>query len=149
MVQLRQATGRIRLVLAEIKGREDQLDSMVRQFRAQLERLPRQAIYGKATLDLALSAMAEVQERLHHAQMTREHLLAIKRNAANEISALELTQQVEEGKDALGLLQANEMSAGQVEDNVATEIRRLEGFIAANSKRAERAITSGFQEEVG
>ena len=66
MVQLRQATARLRLFLAEIKSREEQLDGMVRQFQAQLDRLPRQAIYGRTTLDLALSAMAEIQERLDH-----------------------------------------------------------------------------------
>ena len=145
MVQLRQATARLRLFLAEIKSREEQLDGMVRQFQAQLDRLPRQAIYGRTTLDLALSAMAEIQERLDHARVTRQHLLAIKQKAADELRALELTQQVEEAKEALRDLKARVVSANQTDNDVASEVRRLEEFIAEYSKRAERSITSGFQ----
>ena len=146
MVQITQATARLRLFLAEIKNREDQLDGMVRQFRNQLSRLPRQAIYGRTTLDLSLAAMAEIQERLDHTQTTREHLLAIKRRAVDELSALEVTQQVEEAKAALQKLRAKAGSTGEVDAEVAAEIRRLQEFIAESSKRAERAITSGLQE---
>ena len=56
MVQIRQETARLRLVLAEISGREEQLDGLVRQFRTQLNRLPRQAIYSRTTLDAAMAA---------------------------------------------------------------------------------------------
>ena len=146
MVQITQATARLRLFLAEIKNREDQLDGMVRQFRNQLSRLPRQAIYGRTTLDLSLAAMAEIQERLDHTQTTREHLLAIKRRAVDELSALEVTQQVEEAKAALQKLRAKAGSTGEVDAEVAAETRRLQEFIAESSKRAERAITSGLQE---
>ena len=86
MTQLRQATASLRMVLAEIKAREEQLDGMIRQFRAQLDQLPRQAIYGRANLDLALSAMSEVQERLSHAQGDRQRLLAIKQKATDELA---------------------------------------------------------------
>ena len=152
MVQLRQATARLRLFLAEIKSREEQLDGMVRQFQTQLDRLPRQAIYGRTTLDLALSAMAEIQERLDHTRVTRQHLLAIKQKAADELRALELTQQVEEAKEALRDLKERAVSdrqTGQTDDDVASEVRRLEEFIAEYSKRAERSITSGFPEGEG
>ncbi len=152
MVQLRQATARLRLFLAEIKSREEQLDGMVRQFQTQLDRLPRQAIYGRTTLDLALSAMAEIQERLDHTRVTRQHLLAIKQKATDELRALELTQQVEEAKEALRDLKERGVSdrqTGQTDDDVASEVRRLEEFIAEYSKRAERSITSGFPEGEG
>ena len=149
MVQLRQATASLRLLLAEIRSREEQLDGMIRQFRTQLGRIPRQAIYGGTTLDIALSAMAEIQERLDHSQLARQHLLAIKQKAADELAALELTQQVEEAKDTLKDLKARAASAAQIEEGVAAEIRRLEGFIAEYSKRAERAITASFQEGDG
>ena len=35
---------------------------MIQQFRTQLRRLPRQVIYGTTSLDLSLSAMAEIEE---------------------------------------------------------------------------------------
>ena len=147
MVQIRQATARLRLLLAEISGREEQLDSMIRQFRTQLNRLSRQAIYGSTTLDLSLSAMAEIEERLNHAQVTRQHLLAIKQKAADELSALELTRQVEEAKEVLKDLKVRIASHDQIDESVAAEVRRLEEFIAEYSKRAERSITSSFQED--
>ena len=147
MVQIRQATASLRLPLAEIRGREDQLDNMIRQFRTQLSRLPRQAIYGRTTLDMAVSAFAEVEERLNHAQITRQHLLAIKGKASDELSALELTQQVEKAKETLGSLKRKESSTGRRDQALSVEIRHLEDFIADHSKKAERAITSSFQEE--
>ena len=146
MVELRQATARLRLVLAELGSREQELDTMVRQFRIQLDRLPKQAIYGRTSLDLALSAMAEIQERLDHAVVEREHLLAIKRRASDELAALELTRQVEEAKTTLRELREGSEAADRVDEDVEAEARRLEEFIAESSKRAERAITSGLQE---
>ena len=146
MVQLRQATARLRLFLAEIRSREEQLDSTIRQFRTQLNRLPRQAMYGRITLDIVLSSMAEIQERLNYAQATRQHLLAIKQKATDELSALELTQKVEEAKEALKDLKSKSGGAASVDDGVVAEMRRLEEFIAEYSKQAERAITSSFQE---
>ena len=145
MVQIREATARLRLVLADIQGREIQLDSMVHQFRTQLDRLPKQAIYGRTPLDLALSAMAEIQERLDDAIATRRHLLAIKQRTSDELAALELTHRVEETKDTLRDLKAQ--PAGAAGEDVAAEIRRLEEFIAEYSKRAERSITGGQPEE--
>ena len=147
MVRIRQATAGLRLVLAELKAREEQLDDMIGQSRIQLDRLSRQAIYGRTTLDLALSAMSEIQERLNHAQVAREHVLAIKRRATDELSALELTQQVEEAKEALRVLKERAMSADQANEAVGVEIRRVEGFIAEYSKRAERSIRSRSQED--
>ena len=146
MVQIREATAGLRLVLADIQGRETQLDSMVHQFRTQLDRLPKQAIYGRTSLDLALSAMAEIQERLDHAVATRRHLLAIKQRTADELAALELTQRVEEAKDTLRDLKS-QSPAGTPGKGMAAEIRRLEEFIAEYSKRAERSITGGQQED--
>ena len=146
MVQLRQATARLRLFLADIKSREEQLDSTIRQFRTQLNRLPRQAMYGRITLDIVLSSMAEIQERLNYAQATKQHLLAIKQKATDELSALELTQKVEEAKEALKDLKSKSGGAASADDGVVAEMRRLEEFIAEYSKQAERAITSSFHE---
>ena len=142
MVQIRQETARLRLLLAEIIGREEQLDGLVRQFRTQLNRLPRQAIYSRTTLDAAMAAMSEIQERLDHTLMTRQHLEAIKQRASSEFTALELTQQVEQAKDALAELKSKYGSEPTPEEDASAEMRRLEEFIAEYSKKAERAITS-------
>ena len=152
MVQIREATAGLRLVLADIKGREGreaQLDTMVHQFRTQLDRLPKQAIYGRTSLDLALSAMAEIQERLDHAVATRQHLLAIKQRTSDELAALELTQRVEEAKETLRDLKSRPPDPRTSPDDVEAEVRRIQEFIAEYSKRAERSITGGQQEDEG
>ncbi len=124
------------------------MDTLVHQFRTQMGRLPVQAIYGRAALDVALSAMAEIQERLDHAQSEKDHLLAIKQRATDELTALQLTQQVEEAKRALRDIKAKEALSG-LEADEAAEARQLEEFITEYSKRAERAITARLQEEDG
>ena len=118
---------------------------MIRQFRTQRDRLPKQAIYGIATLDMALSAMAEIEERLNHATAVKQRLVAFKQKALDEFGALVLTQQVEEAKDTLKELERR-VESGQADESTAEEIRRLDEFIAENSKKAERAITASFQE---
>ena len=145
MVQIRQAMARLRLFLAEIESRERDLNNMIRQFRTQRDRLPKQAIYGISTLDLALSAMAEIEDRLNHATGVKQHLMAFKQRALDELSALVLTQQVEEAKDTLRELREL-VQSGQGDESTGDEIRRLDEFITENSKKAERAITASFQE---
>ena len=114
-------------------------------FRTQLRRLPRQTIYGRAPLDMALSAMGEIEERLQDAEENRRRVLSIKQAAMDELAALESVQQVDEARKALAQLK---QQAGRTpsDDDTAAEIRRLEQFIAVHSKRAEQTITAAFEE---
>ena len=152
--QLQQAMAALRLSLANIRHKEEQLDAQIAQFRTQLRRLPRQAIYGRAPLDLALSAMGEIEERLHDAEQNRRRLLAIKKAAQDELAALESVQQVDEARRSLAQLrrQARQQPSsdgktdGGTDEATAAEIRRLEQFIAQHSKRAEQTITANFME---
>ena len=147
--QLQQAMAALRLSLANIRHREEQLDAQIAQFRTQLRRLPRQAIYGRAPLELALSAMGEIEERLQDAEQTRRRLLAIKKAAQDELAALESVQQVDEARKTLAQLrrETRQMPPSQAPSPAtAAEIRRLEQFIAQHSKRAEQTITANFME---
>ena len=94
----------LRLSLAEIRHKEEQFDASIAQFRTQLRRLPRQTIYGRAPLDMALSAMGEIEERLRDAEDNRRRLLTIKQAAEDELAALESVQQVDEARKALARL---------------------------------------------
>jgi vacuolar-type H+-ATPase subunit I/STV1 len=145
MSQLDQAMATLRLSLAEIQNKEQQLDSMINQFRAQLRRLPRQVIYGKTSLGASLSAIAEIEERLADALATRRRLLAIKKAAREELDALELIKRVDEARRSLADLRQRFLISGEDEESFA-EVRRLEQFIAEHSKRAEWAITASYQE---
>ncbi len=143
--QLQQAMATLRLSLAEIRHKEEQLDASINQFRAQLRRLPRQTIYGRAPLDMALSAMGEIEERLRDAEDNRRRLLTVKKAALDELAALESVQQVDEARKALAQLR-QQFGRQPTSADAAAEIRRLEQFIAQHSRRAEQTITANFEE---
>ena len=142
--QLQQAMAALRLSLAEIRHKEEQLDASIAQFRTQLRRLPRQTIYGRAPLDMALSAMGEVEERLRDAEENHRRVLIIKKAALDELAALESVEQVDKARKELA--QLKQVARQNPSPDTATEIRRLEQFIAEHSKRAEQAITASFEE---
>ncbi len=135
----------LRLSLAEIRHKEEQLDATIAQFRTQLRRLPRQTIYGRAPLDMALSAMGEIEERLRDAEDNRRRVLTIKQAAQDELAALESVQQVDKARKALAQLK-QQSGRRQPSEDVAAEIKRLEQFIAQHSRRAEQTITAAFEE---
>ena len=139
--QLEQAMATLRLGLAEMRNKEDQLDALISQFQTQLRRLPRRVVYGEASLDLSLAAMGEIEERLDDAVANRRRLQAIKDTATQELEALQLLKRVDEARTQLATLQ----NGTGVGDDVDSEIRQLEGFIAANSRQAEQAITDRFR----
>ena len=143
--QLQQAMAALRLSLAEIRHKEEQLDASINQFRTQLRRLPRQTIYGRAPLDMALSAMGEIEERLRDAEDNRRRLLTVKKAALDELAALESVQQVDEARKALAQLR-QQFGRQPASADAAAEIRRLEHFIAQHSRRAEQTITANFEE---
>ena len=88
--QLEQAMATLRLGLAEMHNKEEQLDSLISQFQTQLRRLPRQVVYGRTSLDASLTAMGEIEERLADAVANRRRLLEIKKTATQELEALEI-----------------------------------------------------------
>ena len=142
--QLQQTMAALRLSLAEMKNKEQQLESMISQFRTQLRRLPRQVIYGSTPLDASLSAMGEIEERLNDSIAVQRRLLAIKKAALDELAALESVKQVDEARSSLANLKQQINVNGEAADTLA-EIRRLEQFIAEHSKMAEAAITENYQ----
>ncbi len=145
MSQLQHTMATLRMSLAEIQNKEQQLDSMINQFRTQLRRLPRQVIYGQTSLDVSLSSMGEIEERLADAEATRRRLMAIKKAATEELAALNSVKQVDEARRSLADLRRQRRAGGDTEETLA-EIQRLESFIALHSKQAEQFITARYQE---
>ena len=93
----------LRLLLATIRCKEEELGSRAHRFRRQLDHTTASAIRG-GPLDSSLSMMSEIQERMDDGQRTRSHLDAIKTKAQDEVQALELTGGVEQAKDRLRTL---------------------------------------------
>ena len=145
MTQMNRAMAALKLSLAEMRARDDQLKALIRQFETQLKRIPRQAMYGRAPLNLALGSMAEIEERLLHSRTQRRHLLTIMEQARLELEALVLVQRIESARKQLVRLR-RQLSNGTDED-AQTEIIRLETYIAQYSKQAERAITNGLTQQ--
>lgn len=133
----------LRIGLAEMESKEAQLDAQIAQFRQQLRRVPRQAIYGQASLDASLAAMGEIEERLADAEAIRRRLLQIKAAVAQELESLVVLKQVDEARARLTALRRR---AAAPTGETAAEIRRLEDFIAEGSKRAEQAIRARSEE---
>ena len=142
--QLEKAMANLRIGLAEMENKEGQLDAQISQFRQQLRRVPRQAMYGQASLDASLAAMGEIEERLADAEAVRRRLLRIKTSTQQELEALIVLKQVDEARTTLVGLKRRDTA----DPETATEIRRLEVFIAEGSKRAEQAITERYQERI-
>ena len=141
--QLEQAMATLRLGLAEMRNKEDQLDAQISQFQTQLRRLPRQVVYGQTSLDASLTAMGEIEERLEDAVANRRRVLEIKKTASEELEALQLLKSVDEVRSQLAALKKN---ATPDDEAARLETRRLEEFIAASSRQAEQAITERFRE---
>ena len=146
--QLEQAMATLRLGIAEMRAKEEQLDAQINQFRTQLRRLPRQVVYGQTSLELSLTAMGEIEERLEDAVANRRRLLAIKDTATQELEALQLLKRVDEARSKLASLKKNGLLGASSGEEVQEQIRQLEGFIAANSRQAEQAITDRFRQRM-
>ena len=142
--QLEQAMATLRLGLAEMRNKEEQLDAQIYQFKTQLRRLPRQVVYGKTSLDASLAAMGEIEERLEDATANQRRLSEIIKTASQELEALQLLKSVDDARSQLASLKRNSQPSGE---DTQLEIRRLEEFIAASSRQAEQAITDGFREK--
>ncbi len=142
MPQMQKAISSLRLLLASVRAKEDELEAMSRQFRRQLERAPRYAIQGGNPLDTTLNLMGEIQERLDSVENRRRHLASIRQQAEAELQALSITGKIAEAKDELAKLKAS-LAAGEPADEQRSA--ELEQFIDEASIRAAEAITSGFR----
>ena len=135
--EMQKAIAKLRLTLAGIRGKEEELEGLSRQFRRQLERAPSYAVHGGSSLDAALSVMGEIQERLDGVEARRGHLAAIKER---ELQALQLTDRIEHAKAELAALKKRSRTGGSP-DEEAGRIGELERFVQEASIRAAESIT--------
>ena len=138
--EMQKAIAKLRLTLAGIRGKEEELEGLSRQFRRQLERAPSYAVHGGSSLDAALSVMGEIQERLDGVDARRGHLAAIKERALRELQALQLTDRIEHAKAELAALKKRSRTGGG-SDKEAGRIGELERFVQEASIRAAESIT--------
>ena len=140
MPQMQQAISNLRLLLASVRAKDDELEALAHQFRRQLERAPRTVIQGVNSLDATLNLMGEIQERLDGVEARRKHLASIRRQAEAELVALNITERIAQAKKELALLRASREAGEQVDTERIAELQR---FIEEASIRAGEAITGG------
>ena len=141
MPEMQKVISNLRMLLAEVNRKEDEFEVLVRQFKRQLERAPRHAIHGGNPVETTLNMMGEIQERLDKVETMQRHLLAMKRQAENELQALSITGKIEEAKRELASMRS---SPDAWEDAQIEKIAELERFIEEESARAGEAITDNF-----
>ncbi len=144
---------RLRMLLADLKAKQEQLQAMRRQFIEQQERIVSFTVHEDGSVDRALSMMLEIDGRLENVQRSYEHMEKIRQKAQRELDSLILTKIVDEARAQLTALQVQKallaanphaLSGGghPVPDDewVAMEIRRLELVIHEASGAAVKSI---------
>jgi hypothetical protein len=153
------AIARLRLFLADIEGKERQLQVVRRQFRDQMERVVGFALYHEASVDQTVSMMADVEERDQVIERTLGHLLRLRERVQAELESLMLTRGIEAAKAELADLESRRLEieqrqrAGTVSpgdeagsDQVAlerldAEMRRLQSLIHEATDQAVRSLS--------
>ena len=141
MPEMQKAISNLRILLSEVRRKEDEFEGLVRQFKRQLQRAPRHAIQGGNPVETTLNMMGEIQERLDKVETMQKHLSSMKRQAERELQALIITGKIEEAKRELASMRKSHASSEDVEQE---RIAELELFIEEESARAGEAITDNF-----
>lgn len=105
MPELEKRIGLLRLLLADIVGKQEQLTEMEAQYRTQLARIVEFVVFREGDVGNALSLMSEVQGKLDEVTQTSVHLKLIAHKATTELEVLLLTKRVSEARSQLARLQ--------------------------------------------
>lgn len=105
MQELEKRIGLLRLLLADIQGKQQQLTEVEGQYRAQLSRIVEFVVYREGDVANALSLMSEVQGKLDEVVQTAAHLKMIADKTNSEVDVLALTKRVAEARSQLARLE--------------------------------------------
>jgi len=153
----------LRLLLADVVARDNQLATLCRQLREQSEHVVTYSLYGDTDLGRSLTLLNDIEQRLVAAETERRHLQRIRERAEHELESLLLTKGVEQAKARLASLYSQKLEieaalaqltvpgaphidldrAGQLEraaDALEHEIRQLQQEINEASERAARSV---------
>jgi len=173
MPEIDKRIGLLRLLLADVDGRVQQQQALATEYRAQSGRIVEATVRQAGDVGQALSAMAEVDERLAGVEAAGRRLAQLRQRASRELEALLLTKRVAEARTQLEALEgrrealaqqlaelderqpsrpeARPASADEVEAEalralnaeVSGEIERLQRLILEASQRAARSVSPG------
>jgi DNA repair exonuclease SbcCD ATPase subunit len=98
----------LRLLLADVQAKQEQLKEIEGQYRSQLARIVDFVVYRDGDVSNALSLMAEVQGKLDEVMQTAAHLGLIADKANLELEVLVLTKRVSEARSQLAELETRQ-----------------------------------------
>lgn len=133
MQELDKRLGLLRLLLADIRGKQGQLAEMEGQYRAQLSRIVEFVVYREGDVANALSLMAEVQSKLDEVERSVVHLAMIYKGALAELNVLTVTKQVADARTQLAELE-------QRQRDLASRLEHLSGQLDQAGADVERPI---------
>jgi hypothetical protein len=163
MQEMERRIALLRLLLADITARERQAHEAQEQLRGQITRIVDFTVRQNAGVGHALSAMAEVEERLGQQDVTLRHLALLRARAQGELQALLVTRGVADARARLGELEerrsgllAQHPQPATASEAAATpapaaaelaeidaEIAELRTLIQQASEAAARSLTMG------
>jgi hypothetical protein len=98
----------LRLLLADIQSKKEQLKEIEGQYRSQLARIVDFVVYRDGDVSNALALMSEVQGKLDEVTQTEGHLGLIADKANLELEVLVLTKRVSEARSQLAELETRQ-----------------------------------------
>src|SRR5436305_3030875 len=173
MQELEKRIGLLRLLLADVQGKQAQVTDMEEQYKAQLSRIVDFVVYREGDVANALSLMADLQGKQDEVAQTSGHLKMVEERARAELDVLDLTKRVAEARSQLVELEGRQQELAQrlshlptsevepaeatgfegrfddmnhIQDEVAEvakQIARLNSLITEASDRAARTIQVG------
>lgn len=153
MQEMERRIALLRLLLADVTNREQQAREAQGQLRGQLTRIVDFTVRQNAGVGHALSAMAEVEERLGQQETTLRHLALLRVRAQGELQALLVTRGVADARAKLAELErrrAKLVGESQPDATAAelteidAEVAELQALIQQASEQAARALTQGL-----
>jgi chromosome segregation ATPase len=165
MQEIDKRIGLLRLLLADVDGRIQQQQEISGQYRVQIARIVDAVVRQAGDVGQALTAMAEVEERLTQIETTGRHLVQVRQRATRELEALLLTKRVAEAQAQLEELEgrrqelATQLAAlGESEPAApppaapdtpdlaeATALRRLNEQVSSEIDQLHRLISEASQ----
>jgi chromosome segregation ATPase len=113
MPEIDKRIGLLRLLLADVDGRAQQQQALVTEYRAQIGRIVEATVRQAGDVGQALSAMAEVDERLAGVEAAGRRLAQLRQRASRELEALLLTKRVAEARAQLDELEGRREALAQ------------------------------------
>jgi hypothetical protein len=104
---------KLRLLLADVMAKEQQLALVRQQFRDQLRKAIDYSIYGDGSLDGTLGLMGEIQQRIAAADSDLRDLGLVRARAERELESLQLTKRIEAAKTELNDLLERQAELGR------------------------------------